>query len=229
MNDYSCSNFSLVPERCWRAIVKNGLLGEILWALATDPNEADEIHAWRDDMPTMSHFRDQYGGRGIDAALHTISEWNMLTLHVPTSIATITRFDHRLGVWCGLQVSRHVASFFPASSFDEPLSIVDAWIRGRGSPGSAHELSNQMAVPRGPNDYGDTGYATARLAIFHLLCSVTRSPKYHLESMIAHGGKAFGFIENVGPYSYATHDFSFSKAMIYFQKKISEACMTFPR
>jgi hypothetical protein len=229
MKDYSCSDFSLVPERCWRAIVKDGLLGEILWALATDPNEADEIYAWRDEMPTMSHFRDQCGNRGVDAALQTISEWNMLTLHVPSSVAAIARFDHRLGVWCCLQASRHLASFFPASPFDEPLSIVDAWIRGRASPGSVHELSNQMATPLNDEYIMETGYTTTKTAIFHLLCSVTRSPKYHLESMIVQGGKAFGFIQNGEPYNYITHNVSFSNMMISFREKISEACMTFPR
>lgn len=102
--------YRMIDERSWSAVAKfskkPGSLGldEVLRAFALDPRRAASYES--SPFYVDASYRALQAEGRIDAAIEAVSTWASLRSLPSSTIAQITEWDRRIGVWCACQVAR---------------------------------------------------------------------------------------------------------------------------
>jgi hypothetical protein len=154
--------YSLIPERSLAAYSNVGSLVEVLCALITDPDEADDAareYGVAGTPHNLSDFALTSGANGVSAALQTVAEWTMQQQGPEIAIRQIIAWDHRVGAWCACQVSREALRYVPPDE-NRPRAAIETaerWVVGDVAVEEVRDASYAAA-----DAAADYSYAAAR-------------------------------------------------------------------
>lgn len=133
--------YTEIPQRSYDALVRNGMLEEVLLALITDPLAAEDM--WeeivRDTKVRPSVTSRDFADLGVDM----LSKWRITTAQWVTeerdalgAMRWITTYDCRLGIWCTCRVAREMLrSVHPRelALHTSAIEISEAWLKGQAT------------------------------------------------------------------------------------------------
>lgn len=235
--------YTEIPLRSFQAIVRNGLLSEILLALITDPLEAVDLaerlerpekgkQIWvlpadksqrRYPAPTsVEDFREL----NIEAKASWRVTMAQLVMRFDQSMPALlflTRYDQKLGVWATCQVAREAINAVPkAGKLVLPVvRITEAWVRGKAT--GIEVTSSAAKLRRSAPSFGDDeqlGFA------FYAAWYAARSVEVpsNVEIAAVRSANAIAYHRNLRSKLIERRD----AELVRLREVIANACMTFP-
>lgn len=237
--------FTLVPERSYKAFVKDKLptLDELMCALVVDPDEAQDVAKERKlriphGLPVFADL----GRVPYTAALQTIAQWMMQQPVEGAPLDLLAKYDRRLVAWIACQVARESLQF--AHDYEEELLVIlqktERWVTSHLPSSKTQKTASEAygiftLVSNSPSDADMAETSFASYAVFAAASSPSMFSGINAEAVVfsAASAKASGETkidpnDDLTPSQLSAWTSARDAELARLRGVAAEACMTFP-